>query len=98
MSGKKSSENTLYLIQASYAAAPLALSKLQRLYTSGNQVVLMGESVMHAAPEAIQALEHCYVLECEQPLLNSAPKNIQLINYEQFAALCLQFTRCISIK
>ena len=57
MSGKKSSENTLYLIQASYAAAPLALSKLQQLYTSGNQVVLMGESVMHAAHEAIQALE-----------------------------------------
>ncbi|WP_353142455.1 DsrH/TusB family sulfur metabolism protein [Acinetobacter pragensis] len=98
MSQESISEHTLYLIQASYASAPLALSKLQQLYTDGDQVVLMGESVMHAAHDSIQALEKCYVLENEQPLLKPLQKNIQLIDYAAFAELCLQFTRSISLK
>ncbi|WP_374666527.1 DsrH/TusB family sulfur metabolism protein [Acinetobacter sp.] len=89
---------TLYLIQAGYAAAPLALQKLQQVYAPGDQVVLMGDAVMHAAHEAIRSLEKCYVLDNEQPLLGADFDNIQLINYSEFADLCLKFSRCISLK
>lgn len=98
MSEQFTSRNTLYLIQASYASTPLALSKLKQLYTQGDKVVLMGESVMHATHEVIQNIVECYVLENEQPLLTAHPAHIQLIDYTTFATLCLQFNRSISLK
>lgn len=92
------SNNTLYLIQASYAAAPLALAKLQQLYAPGDQAVLMGESVLHAEHEAIAQLLNCHVLDTEQQLLNPAQSAVKIISYSAFADLCLQFSRCVTLK
>lgn len=92
------SNHTLYLIQASYAAAPLALAKLQQLYTPGDQAVLMGESVLHADHEAIAQLPNCHVLDTEQQLLNPAQSAVKIISYSAFADLCLQFSRCVTLK
>lgn len=98
MSEKTMSNHTLYLIQASYAAAPLALAKLQQLYAPGDQVVLMGESVLHADHEAIVQLPNCHVPDTEQQLLNPAQSAVQIISYSAFADLCLQFSRCVTLK
>lgn len=98
MSEKTMSNNTLYLIQASYAAAPLALAKLQQLYAPGDQAVLMGESVLHAEHEAIAQLPNCHVLDTEQQLLTLAQSTVQVISYSAFADLCLQFSRCVTLK
>ena len=92
------SNHTLYLIQASYAAAPLALAKLQQLYAPGDQAVLMGESVLHTDHEAVAQLSNCHVLDTEQQLLNPAQSAVQIISYSDFADLCLQFSRCVTLK
>lgn len=98
MSNQSLASNTLYLIQASYSAAPMALSKLQQLYTAGDSVVFMGDAVMHASSGILQTLQNCFVLRNEQPLLNDSNHQIQLIDYDAFATLCLQYSRCISLK
>lgn len=98
MSEKTMSNHTLYLIQASYATAPLALAKLQQLYAPGDQAVLMGESVLHADHEAIAQLPNCHVLDTEQQLLNPAQSAVKIISYSAFADLCLQFSRCVTLK
>lgn len=98
MSEKTMSNHTLYLIQASYAAAPLALAKLQQLYAPGDQAVLMGESVLHAEHEAIAQLPNCHVLDTEKQLLNPVQSAVQIISYSAFADLCLQFSRCVTLK
>lgn len=98
MSDHALASNTLYLVQASYSAAPLALSKLRQLYTAGDSVVFMGDAVMHASLDTLQEMKNCYVLENEQALLNGSSQQIQLIDYDAFAALCLQYSRCINLK
>ena len=98
MSDNTLASNTLYLVQASYSAAPLALSKLQQLYAAGDSVVFMGDAVMHASLATLPEMKNCYVLENEQALFNGSNQQIQLIDYDEFAALCLQYSRCISLK
>lgn len=98
MSEKSISNHTLYLIQASYASSPLALAKLRQIFSSGDAAIFMGEAVLYAQNEAAQYLSNCYVLDTELPLLKAGTANIQIINYSDFATLCLQFNRCITLK
>ena len=89
---------TLFLIQASYAGAPHAFDQLKQMASAQDQTVLMGEAVMHAAALAQQNMKF-YVLETEQALLaGSASAQFSIISYDEFAALCLQFSRIVTLK
>ncbi|ANF81751.1 sulfur relay protein TusB [Acinetobacter sp. NCu2D-2] len=95
------SNPTLYLIQSQYGATAAVLKQLKQIFSSNDQVVFMGESVL--VLNDLQGLTDAFakiaVLDTESELLaEPINPNIQIISYDEFAALCLQFTRCISMK
>lgn len=90
---------TLYLVQSPFAATELALSKLQNLYQSGDDVVLMGDAVLYIEHPFIQQLACIFVLEQDAENIAAAyPSNLETISYARFAELCLNHSRCISLK
>ncbi len=90
---------TLYLVQSPFASTELALSKLQNLYQSGDDVVLMGDAVLYIEHPFIQQLACVFVLEQDAENIAAAyPSNLETINYARFAELCLNHSRCISLK
>lgn len=90
---------TLYLVQSPFAATELALSKLQNLYQSGDDVVLMGDAVLYIEHPFIQQLAYVFVLEQDAENIAAAyPNNLETISYARFAELCLNHSRCISLK
>lgn len=90
---------TLYLVQSPFAATELALSKLQNLYQSGDDVVLMGDAVLYIQHPFIQQLPCIFVLEQDAENIAAAhPSNLETISYVRFAELCLSHSRCISLK
>ncbi|RGD90611.1 DsrH/TusB family sulfur metabolism protein [Acinetobacter sp. SWAC57] len=90
---------TLYLVQSPFAATELALSKLQNLYQSGDDVVLMGDAVLYIEHPFIQQLACVFVLEQDAENIAAAyPSNLETISYARFAELCLNHSRCISLK
>ncbi|WP_110974917.1 MULTISPECIES: DsrH/TusB family sulfur metabolism protein [unclassified Acinetobacter] len=90
---------TLYLVQSPFAATELALSKLQNLYQSGDDVVLMGDAVLYIQHPFIQQLACVFVLEQDAENIAAAyPSNLETISYARFAELCLNHSRCISLK
>ena len=90
---------TLYLVQSPFAATELALSKLQSLYQSGDDVVLMGDAVLYIEHPFIQQLPCIFVLEQDAENIAAAyPSNLETISYARFAELCLNHSRCISLK
>ena len=90
---------TLYLVQSPFAATELALSKLQNLYQSGDDVVLMGDAVLYIQHPFIQQLACIFVLEQDAENIAAAyPSNLETISYARFAELCLNHSRCISLK
>lgn len=94
------SNSTLYLLQSSYANASQSITQLGQLITVGDAIVLMGESVLFIADEQIQQFGTCYVLEQDVQVLGKHAhyNHMQVINYAQFVDLCLQYTRCMSLK
>ena len=90
---------TLYLVQSPFSATELALSKLQNLYQSGDDVVLMGDAALYIEHTFIQQLACVYVLEQDTENIAAVhPSNLETISYTRFAELCLNHSRCISLK
>ena len=90
---------TLYLMQSPFSATEQALSKLQNLYQSGDDVVLMGDAVLYIEHPFIQQLACIFVLEQDAENIAAAyPSNLETISYARFAELCLNHSRCISLK
>ena len=97
--GKETDMNkTIYLVQSQFSATGQALNKLQAIYQHGDDVVLMGDAVLHVAHNVIQQLPYVYVLEADAENIAAAPSNMKTISYAEFAALCLEHKRCISLK
>ncbi|ATO20585.1 hypothetical protein BS636_13350 [Acinetobacter sp. LoGeW2-3] len=93
------SDKTLYMIQANYAATAQILEQLSQLYTENDQVILMGDAILSVEHPFIQQLQEIYILENEaELLLQPEIENLKIINYAEFAELCLSFSRCISMK
>lgn len=90
---------TLYLVQSPFPATEQALSKLQNLYQSGDDVVLMGDAALYIEHTFIQQLACVFVLEQDAENIAAAhPSNLETISYVRFAELCLNHRRCISLK
>ncbi|PJI30412.1 hypothetical protein [Acinetobacter pseudolwoffii] len=93
------SNHTLYLIQSNYAATAQTLEQLAQTYTMGDQVVLMGEAVLQLEHSFLQSLSKIHMLENDAVLLiQPLPDQVKILNYADFADLCLEFNRCISMK
>ncbi len=93
------SNNTLYLIQADYAATAQVLEQLAKIYSENDQVVLMGDAVLAIEHPFLRKLKEIYILENEAELLPQTEiSNLKIIHYLEFAELCLGFSRCISMK
>ena len=90
---------TLYLVQSPFSATELALSKLQNLYQSGDDVVLMGDVALYIQHTFIQQLACVFVLEQDAENIAAVhPSNLETISYTRLAELCLNHSRCISLK
>ena len=90
---------TLYLVQSPFSATEQALSKLQNLYQSGDDVVLMGDAALYIQHTCIQQLACVFVLEQDAENIAAVhPSNLETISYTRFAELCLNHSRCISLK
>lgn len=91
--------STLFLVQASYANTLSALEKLQQMATSTDRVVLMGDAVMHATQPTLEKFS-CAILDTEQALIpaGSTLEHITVLDYAQFADLCLQHNRVVTLK
>ena len=95
MSGKN-----LFLVQSSFNSTDTAINKLKNLYSIGDDVVLMGDSVLKIDDLFFQSLDTIYVLENEMSNLgdNCTLSNVKIISYDQFSDLVLKHTRSISLK
>ena len=90
---------TLYLVQSPFSATEQALTKLQNLYQSGDDVVLMGDAALYIDHTFIQQLACVFVLEQDAKNIAAVhPSNLETISYTRFAELCLNHSRCISLK
>ena len=90
---------TLYLVQSPFSATEQALSKLQNFYQSGDDVVLMGDVALYIDHTFIQQLPCIFVLEQDAENIAAVhPSNLETISYTRFAELCLNHSRCISLK
>lgn len=93
------SKKTLYLLQSTFAHTAHCIGSLNQTYSSDDAIVFTGESVLYVNDAFFQNKQNLYILENDaEVLLDSIPKNIQLINYSDFADLILTFKRCISLK
>ena len=54
-------------------------------------------SLRNMTPQQV-AKHLAHVLDTEQQLLNPAQSAVQIISYSAFADLCLQFSRCVTLK
>jgi len=93
------SNNTLYIIQANYAATAQVLEQLAKIYSENDQVILMGDAVLLVEHPFLKQLKQFFILENEAELLPQPEiDNLKIIHYAEFAELCLGFNRCISMK
>ncbi len=91
--------NTLYLVQSSFNESPAMLEKLKQLYIENDAVVLMGEAVLYASAVLANGISQVYVLENEaENLAQLESTQIEVISYNQFADLALNFKRSIRLK
>jgi hypothetical protein len=88
--------NCLYLVQSDYAATPHALAQLAQLYQIGDQVLIMGEAVLH--PESFANDYSIALLTSDAQMLNAIPKHVKVLSYADFADIVLSYTRCIRLK
>ncbi|MBI1452426.1 MULTISPECIES: hypothetical protein [Acinetobacter] len=91
--------STLFLVQASYANTLSVLEKLQQMATSTDRIVLMGDAVMHVAHPMLANFS-CAILATELALIpaDSTLEHIAILDYTQFADLCLQYNRVVTLK
>lgn len=89
--------HTLYLIQSDYNSTANALKTLSDVYASQDAIVLMGDSVL-LADTFLATVEKLYILDTEAENLMSQNSKIEVINYTQFAELCLQYKRSVRLK
>ena len=90
---------TLYLVQSPFPATEQAMSKLQNLYQSGDDVVLMGDAALYIQHTFIQQLACVFVLEHVVENIAAILSSIlETFTYARFAELCLSHSRCISLK
>lgn len=93
------SNHTLYLIQSNYANTELILTKLNSMITSDDSVILMGDALFFIESEAIKSCSNLYILENDAenlpPIESSAT---QIIGYDEFSDLVLNFKRCVTLK
>lgn len=93
------SNHTLYLIQSNYAATAQTLEQLAQIYTPVDQIILMGEAVLQLEHSFLQNLPQIYMLENDAELLTQPlPDQVKVLDFADFADLCLGFNRCISMK
>lgn len=89
-------KNTLFLVQSDFLSTPIHFEQLHQVKSENDAIVLMGEAVLqhhHLKNDA-----HVYALESEKDLLAQQTTNIQWLSYTDFATLCLNYSRCISLK
>lgn len=89
---------TLYLIQSPFSGTEHVLKKLHTLYQSGDEVVLMGDAVLHFNHWVIQGLDQVSILNQDADNVLIPTTNMRMISYTEFATLCLRHSRCISLK
>lgn len=89
---------TLYLVQSNFHAADNHLNKLANVFTEQDTVVLMGDAVLQHQHEALNNYLNVYALNNDLEILGNISHDLIGIDYAKFADLCLQFTRCISLK
>lgn len=93
------SDKTLYLIQSSFQHTDAVLNQLERIYSTHDSVVLMGDAVLFAHDPRVLNKQHVAVLENDaEILIGSLPMQIQKLSYDQFADLVLSFKRCIRLN
>ncbi|MCK4081944.1 hypothetical protein [Acinetobacter radioresistens] len=92
-------DKTLFLVQSDYSSTPQALSKLQKIYSPEDTIVLMGEAVLYFSVEWLKECASLYILRNDTELLmEKLPDFIDQIDYLKFADIILQFNRCIRLK
>ncbi|AWV86159.1 hypothetical protein NVT87_13650 [Acinetobacter radioresistens] len=92
-------DKTLFLVQSDYSSTPQALSKLQKIYSPEDTIVLMGEAVLYFSIEWLKECTSLYILRTDTELLiEELPDFIDQIDYLKFADIILQFNRCIRLK
>lgn len=92
------SNKTLYLVQSNFYAADNHLNKLANVITEQDTVVLMGDAVLQHQHETLSHYLNVYALNNDLEILGNISHDLISIDYDRFADLCLQFTRCISLK
>ncbi|MEG0482140.1 MAG: DsrH/TusB family sulfur metabolism protein [Acinetobacter sp.] len=93
------SDKTLYLIQSSFQQTDSVLNQLERIYSTHDAVVLMGDAVLFVQDPRILNKQHVAVLENDAEILvDNLPTQIQKLSYDQFADLVLDFKRCIRLN
>lgn len=91
--------SNLFLIQSDFTSTPQALKKLQEIYSPNDVIILMGDAVQFITDPFIQSLHKIYVIETDvDNLIHIEMPNVKVIQYNDFADICLQHTRCISLK
>ncbi|WP_394660864.1 hypothetical protein [uncultured Acinetobacter sp.] len=91
--------NTIYLIQTSFASTASALNKVQQVFVEGDQIVIMGEALSALTSENICSFQSYYCLNNERILLNpDLSSAIIPLDYSAFVDLVLQYKRSVSFK
>lgn len=91
-------DKTLYLLQSSFAASQQHLQTLTQLMNANDAIVFMGDCVLHYAHPALLKYQAKYALTQDLEILGNIQHSLTAIGYAEFADLCLQFNRCISLK
>lgn len=92
------SEASLFLLQSRFADTPLMLDRIRQMSGPGDQILLMGEAVLFVGDAHMNDLAISILATDAEILVPDLPKHIQVLDQNQFAALILQFTRCITLK
>jgi sulfur relay protein TusB/DsrH len=89
----------LYLIQSDYSNTANMLNKVLQLYTSDDSVVLMGEAILFSDQAVLKQLKKIYILENDAEIFcDRQTTDLNILNYSEFADLCLQHKQCITLK
>jgi sulfur transfer complex TusBCD TusB component (DsrH family) len=89
----------LYLIQSDYSNTANMLNKVLQLYTSDDSVVLMGEAILFSDQAVLKQLKKIYILENDAEIFcDRQTTDLNILNYSEFADLCLQYKQCITLK
>jgi len=92
-------QSTLYLVQASYHHTLQIIEELAKYFDKDDQIVFMGDSTAQLSVSICQQFGSISCLCHEKDLIDAETlAHVNVLNYDQFADLVLQFNRCISLK